>query len=218
MPRTDTVSTEVYKFDELTDEAKERAREWFRAGNLEGYDWWEFVFEDAANIAELFGLDIRQRRVTLQNGDTRFAESIYFRGFSSQGDGACFDGTYAYKAGARKAVRSYAPLDTELHAIVNALQAAQRPVFYQAQARIKQDGRYSHEYSMGVDVDTDGDANVSDENHNTAADAITEALRDFARWIYKRLEEEYEFLNSDEQVDESIRTNEYEFTEDGSIY
>ena len=34
-------------------------------------------------------------------------------------------------------------------------------------------------------------------------------------WLYRTLEREYNDLNSDEQVDESIRTNEYTFTENG---
>lgn len=50
---------------------------------------------------------------------------------------------------------------------------------------------------------------------NERAETLTEALRDFNRWIYKALEKEYEYLTSDEAVEESIRTNAYEFTKDG---
>jgi hypothetical protein len=46
---------------------------------------------------------------------------------------------------------------------------------------------------------------------------LTEALRDFNRWIFKSLEKEYEYLMSDEQVDESIKANEYEFTKEGGL-
>ena len=48
-----------------------------------------------------------------------------------------------------------------------------------------------------------------------ADEDVSEALRDLARWLYGRLEDEYEHLTSDEAVDESIRLNEYSFTEDG---
>jgi hypothetical protein len=34
-------------------------------------------------------------------------------------------------------------------------------------------------------------------------------------WLYDRLRENYDWLNSDEQVDETILANEYEFTETG---
>ena len=44
-----TITTEIFTFDELSDEAKEKAREWYRDGALD-YDWWESTYEDAANI------------------------------------------------------------------------------------------------------------------------------------------------------------------------
>ena len=46
-------------------------------------------------------------------------------------------------------------------------------------------------------------------------DVITEALRDLARWLYRQLEREYEYLTSDEAVDESIVANDYTFTGSG---
>ena len=47
---------------------------------------------------------------------------------------------------------------------------------------------------------------------------LTEAARDFMRWIYRQLEAAYEWENAVEQVDDSIRANEYEFTEDGERF
>lgn len=38
------------------------------------------------------------------------------------------------------------------------------------------------------------------------------------RWIYKKLEQEHDYLLSDECVEENIKCNEVEFTEDGSVY
>ena len=35
-------------------------------------------------------------------------------------------------------------------------------------------------------------------------------------WIYRTLKKEWDDLNADEQVDESIRINEYEFFQDGT--
>jgi len=40
-------------------------------------------------------------------------------------------------------------------------------------------------------------------------------LRDLARWLYRRLEQEYEYRTSDEVVDETIIANDYTFTESG---
>ena len=50
--------TLVYQFDELDDKAKERAREWYRAGALD-YEWWESVYEDAAQVGlKITGFDL----------------------------------------------------------------------------------------------------------------------------------------------------------------
>ena len=44
---------------------------------------------------------------------------------------------------------------------------------------------------------------------------VTEALRDLARWLYRRLQVEYDDLTSDEVIEEEIIVNEYTFTEAG---
>jgi hypothetical protein len=42
-----TATINYYKFDELSDRAKDTARDWWRQGALD-YGWWESVYEDAA--------------------------------------------------------------------------------------------------------------------------------------------------------------------------
>ena len=65
---------------------------------------------------------------------------------------------------------------------------------------------------MTVDVYEDGrDADAN------AADEVKSALRSFADWMYSALEKEYWHRMSAENVDDSIRANEYEFLEDGRI-
>lgn len=48
-----------------------------------------------------------------------------------------------------------------------------------------------------------------------AEEMVIEALRDLTRWLYRHLEREYDYLTSDEAVDEAITANEYTFTEAG---
>lgn len=203
-----TIEKTVFTFDELSDEAKENARDWYRTGN--DFDA-EFVIEDAATIADILGIYLEQRPVKLMNGQTRYDPAIYYSGFWSQGDGACFEGSYRYKPGAAKAIRAHAPQDTELHRIADQLQAAQRQNFYQLRAVCSHSGRYYHSGCMSVDVYR------PDEKPHDAEGGIVQLLRDFANWIYKWLETEFDYQNSDEAVDESIRANEYEFYENGEI-
>lgn len=202
--------TKVYQFDELDDEAKEKARQWYREGCLD-YDWWEYVYEDAATIADLMGIELRTKPVKLMGGGTRYDPCIYFSGFSSQGDGACFEGTYSYAKGCVKAVKSHAPQDKELHRIVEELAAIQKRYGYQLFARITHAGWYCHSGTMDVDVDWER-GEVKDDDYLE----VKQLLRDFADWIYDQLRQEYEYRMSDEVVDEEIRLNEYEFDEHGN--
>lgn len=207
-----TVESTVYRFDELSERAKERAREWYRNASIGDEFYAESAIEDAATIADLLGINLRQRPVRLMNGGTRYEPSIYYAGFSSQGDGACFECAYSYKPGSVAAVIAHAPQDERLHRIARDLAAVQKTAFYSLAATSTHTGRYSHEYSMSIDVE---DTRVGRYPTAEQEEAISEALRDFARWIYRQLESEWEYVNADEQVDETIRINEYEFDEEG---
>ena len=206
------VETNVFQYDELDDRAKERAREWYSRHVFEDSCDWEFVYEDAAEVADILGIDLRQRRVQLMGGGHRYEPSIYFSGFWSQGDGACFEGTYRYAKGATKKIREYAPQDKELHRISDELQAVQRKHFYHLIASMNHTGHYCHSGCMSVEVEHNEDRyrDIGD-----AEEEITQLMRDFADWIYAALESEYDYQTSDEAVEEAIRANEYEFDENG---
>jgi hypothetical protein len=44
-----TITIKVYEYNELTDKAKARARDWYLEGVFD-YGWWENIYEDAANV------------------------------------------------------------------------------------------------------------------------------------------------------------------------
>ncbi|MBA4208421.1 MAG: antitoxin of toxin-antitoxin stability system [Parvibaculum sp.] len=206
------IETIVYRLDELDEEAKDKARAWFREVGF-GHDWFEFVFEDFERICEILGIALAGRPVRLYGGGTRQKPCIWFSGFWSQGDGACFEGHYAHAKGAARAIRAYAPRDAELHRIADALGAIQRRNFYQLRAAITHHGRYYHEYTMAISVERDSPA--YQEMTPDAEDGLVEVLRDLARWLYRQLEREYDYLSSDEHVDEAIAANDYTFTASG---
>ena len=206
------IETTVYGFDELSDAAKDAARAWYREGGFD-YDWYDAVYEDFQRIAEILGLDLKTRPVRLMGDGMRQALCIWFTGFWSQGDGACFETRYSYGKGASLGIREYAPQDTELHRIADALQAIQRRNFYQLRAEVSHRGHYYHEYCMVISVERDSP--TGQDMTEDAEEAVTEALRDLARWLYHQLEREYDCLTSDEAVDEAIAANGYTFTEAG---
>jgi hypothetical protein len=47
---------------------------------------------------------------------------------------------------------------------------------------------------------------------------MQDKIEELNRKIYKDLNAEYDYLESDEAVMETLEANEYEFTEDGRIY
>ena len=157
--RTETTTRTLYKFSELSPEAQQHALEEQSRFESEVFDP-EYIYDDAATIADLFGLDICQTRETRTNGEHYYAPTIYYSGFSSQGDGACFEGTYSYKPGSLKAVKDYAGQDERLHRIVKALQDIQRKNFYQLTARCKHSGHYYHSGCMSVDVERSDDKEI----------------------------------------------------------
>lgn len=184
----------LYTFDELSDDAKEKAREWAR----DGYEFDDFdsesVIDDAKEIGKLMGIVI---------------DHVYYSGFSSQGDGAQFTGFYSYAKDSVKQVNEYAPQDTELHRIVKVLFELQKPNFYRLEASVKHSGHYHHEFCTSIDVSPD-------DIPDSTSDELKEILRDFMHWIYRQLEKEYEYRMSDESIDDFIKANEYTFEEDGT--
>ncbi len=213
MPRI--VETTVYELRELSEAAKEKARSWYREHGLFD-EWYDFVFEDFQAICGLLGIDLETRPVRLYGGGTREDPCIFFRGFWSQGDGASFSGTYGYKPDAARAIRGHAPEDATLHAIADRLQDLQRRNFYQLTAGISRQGRYCHEYTMSITMDRDSP--TGQDMTADAEDAVTEAMRGLARWLYRQLELEYESQTSDEAADEAIQCNEWTFTDSGKRF
>ena len=206
------VETTVYYLNELSEAGQDKARNWYRESAFED-DWYDCVYDDFETICGILGVHLKTRPVRLFGGGTRAKPCIYFSGFSSQGDGACFEATYAYEKDTPRKIRAHAPQDTELHAIADALQAAQRRNFYHLHADITHRGRYNHEYCMAISVERESP--TSQAMTGGAEDVVITALRDLACWLYRQLEREYEYQTSDAVVDEAIIANDYTFTDTG---
>ena len=202
-----TATINIYKFDELSESAKERARNWYREASVG--DTPDGALDDAVSIGALMGIEIERRHWTNSHGFKGSSPVISYCAGHVQSDGAAFAGDYRYRKGTVSAVLDYAPQDVGLHRIALVLQAIQARNFYQLTARISE-GRGMN---INADVDRyDGAAMTPD-----AEDEIAEAMRDFAYWIYKQVLAEFDYQASDEAVDENITANEYEFDENGGI-
>ena len=187
------LETNIYSFDELSDDAKDRAREWWRDGFLQDSDWHIFTIDDAKECLALLGFTVAD---------------ILYTGFWSQGDGACFTGSWsASDVKPVRAMRAHAPKDDTLLRLSRDLNRLARRD-KEACATLTHRDRYCHEMTIGFD----GKA-----KHDDTRDSIVELARDAMRWVYRQLEQEYEYQTANEQVDDAIRANEYEFTAQGRI-
>lgn len=208
-----TTTVTVYEYHELSPEAKEQARQWW-IDAMEPDDYAEYVIEDAGRIAELMGIEFKQRPFKTVGGQTRYEPCVWWSGFSNQGDGASFEGTFRPRDGNVARVKEYAPQDAVLHAIARCLDEAFELAGTTAYCSISTRGNYSHSGMMDFEFDWCADE-VSEKDWAEAQKLVIEACRNFADWIYQQIEAEYEYRCSEEAIAEVMEGNEYTFLESG---
>ncbi len=208
------IETQVFEFDELSDAAKERARQWFR--ELADSSDLDHVVTDAEAIAALLGIEFHTSPVKLYGGGMRRDACVCWALAYCQGDGASYDSNYEYRKGCARAIRRYAPQDSKLHAIADSLVALQKRHGYRLKATTKT-GSDSNSQSMRVEM-CETESFMPLPQFEAAESELRDILRRFADWIYWQLRTENDYQNSDETVSENIRANEYTFTANGKRF
>lgn len=183
------------KWDQLTEQHRGQLLERHRVESAHD-EWWDDVYEVFKEDMSAIGVHV---------------ETIYFSGFWSQGDGACFEGHVADWAkflnalGRPDAARVMADLEgcTGVRLIWN------------------HSGHYYHEHCTAfvADLAIDNPHDNAEQPLRHAAweamhgtdgplvplkDEFIEFLKDKMRDLYKQLEKEHEYLTSDEVVAEYI--------------
>ncbi len=190
-----TIETVVYSFGELSEDTKEKAIDNVRNYGFLDYEWWDCTLDAWKQCLGIIGFDV---------------ESIYFNVGYSQSDYASIEGTYKYKKQWQKALKQSGIGGKMLKALSEygeRLQKAQSLVFYTGYCSVSS----NHRGGMCFDIEVEkGDFG---EFETDVEDIINELCQD----IYYSLMEEYDFLNSDENIRETILCNEMEFTKGGGI-
>lgn len=173
------IAIKVYKFSELSEQAKNKARSWYRNIGLDN-GWYKICYEDAAQIGlKITSFDLERNRhakgeFNVIGGAEQCANLIL-----KEHGKSC--GTY-------KTAKQFLTELTKLNADCTA-------------------------------VDGDDETNVEwelwQDKRGMLNDEFLQSLLEDYSII---LQEEYEYLMSDEQVDESIISNEYTFTESGKRF
>ena len=180
------------------------------------HDWYESVYEDFHTICTIMGIELDK-------------DEPSFSGFWSQGDGASWTGRYraiqittwgkpneATYDLAPANIREHAPKDEELHRIADELCLLARiygPTYVTVR---RHDSRYVHSNTMCVseweyyDEDIDTDGAILDHIEET----LLHAFQALADWLYKTLENEHDYLTTDEAVIETLEANDIEEDQD----
>lgn len=220
--RTKTI--ELYQYAELSDAAKEKARDWYRNASAGDDFWSECAIESIKEAGEYLGIDFDTAR-----GRTS-QPAIYYSGFWSQGDGCSYTGTWRAKDCKPDALADEFTGDGKTNVELRRIAAALGAIvakYPESCARVSASHRGHNlavECDAGEEMPDNAGLNYESDEYYAAleawrdafpADDVTELLSDFASWGYRLLESEYEFQNSDEIVSETIIANEYEFTAEG---
>ena len=204
----------AFKSSELSKKAQQRAIDEARYDSVEHWDWWEYIYEDAARMAALLGIEIDQH----SGKDGTRGPMIWFTGFCSQGDGACFQGTYRPKADAVDAIKAECNDETLISLAERLVVACVTTTLHGDatlhRADVSTTGRYSHSNTMQATYHYDPEY---PDNPDTLEDEVIKCLREFADWIYKQLEAEHDYLIGDEAIKERLMDCACVYDEDGAM-
>ena len=197
------LETKVYTFSELSEKAQQCAIDGWRESEAGDTFFAECTIEEfAETIAPCMGWTLSDSK--------GHGKAIYFSGFNSQGDGACFEGTWYPEDLNPDKIRSDMP-EPELLRIVDGY-VALRDTFpahgEHVGASVRHRGHYYH--AGCTSFDTEG---MTDDQEKE----LIELSRDLMNWLYRRLESEYDWYNGDERIRGTIEANEYEFTAEGKM-
>lgn len=196
----------------LTDRQKQDLIEKHYDINLE-YEWWTYTYDIFVEKMAGVGIDVTMKS-SVKRGHPNYPKydypEIYFSGFSSQGDGACFAGGItdwpkffaAHKEHFDCESMAYAVVYTECHNVH----------WYHGSAN------YCHENTLNFNVDIaecDYDEDEDDPltlpqaaelalykafNYEAFEQAIEDIVKDYCRALYDDLEKEHDYLTSDEAI------------------
>ena len=196
------IETKVYTFEELSEEAKEKAIE-NRYINVEISEWYWFIYDVFKHqYSNLFDIT-----------------NIYFSGFHSQGDGAMFE----YDGITDKLIDEFIA-QLELSPLRKKIV---KDIFYFSGSG-KHKGYYHNEHCCWHIINIECTyayregyyPNIDEFMYELQVDFdayVREKYIDLAKELYQSLEYEYEWHTSDEAIEERLINGEYEFTENGEL-
>lgn len=198
-----TIRTKVYKFNELSETAQEKAIEKLSDINVD-YEWWDATFEDFKELCKTLAIEV----------DTKHT---YFSGFYSQGSGSSFtadiDVYECLKAIKNENWKTYAPKENlQFYNVTDNMLRLCRLCTCDIQPTNRESS-----VKINFDSDTYGKHPNIDSVITDIEDFFEDVANTLNNWLYSSLQTEYEYLTGKESITETILANEYEFTQDGRM-
>jgi hypothetical protein len=193
------------RFNDLPQYARDAILTKHRDFNVEHIDWWDCVYDDFKTKMEDIGIDV---------------DRMYFSGFWSQGDGACFEGS-VYNWPKFLESRGYDCPALIKHAEDHFKLSVEHSGHYYHEnctrfsvdlplPRHDEDTEFAYDY-LTYEEGSIQEATVMALLNQYVASALEaefiDAFRDHMRDLYKQLEDEHDHLTSDEAVLDSLEAN-----------
>lgn len=193
----------------LSKERRDALLEKHRNTNVEHVEWWDGVYEQFVESCTEKGIYVDTHDVRTVGGKTIAKHSIYFSGFWSQGDGACFEGwvddwaKFLVAAGHPELVDLYEKFTVPL-----SLRWTHSGYYYHSSCTSFSSELWAaNPYGPDDDVLQHAawstvmkDGAIFDKQEN----GFIEFVRGLMDQLYEDLEEEHDYLTSDEVVVEYI--------------
>lgn len=187
--QTITKTYEVFPFKELSKEVQKRVISTRRDINIHD-EWSQEVIENWKEKLQVMGF---------------FSPTIYFRGFGSQGDGACFDAIPDLVMLAKYLGIETGEVESSIynHSLSGEI------------VKVGSSNIYSHENTRDFQLLLDEALSPALLSFEEKGEELRERV---CKEIYKELEEEYDGLTSDEAIIDTLEVNEYLFLKDGTLF
>lgn len=199
--------TPMERFNALTTRQKDEILDKHRHWNTEHTEWWDSVYDGFKEEMYVIGIDVHR---------------MYFTGFSSQGDGACFEGGVNDWPKFLESVGYTCPALTGLAESAWTLSVARKGRYYNENCTyFEPDMACPDDYSESemdefvyahspYKTDIQNAAFVAilqGYNYGSMQDEFTDEFKRHMRSLYNQLEAEYDDLTSDKSVLESLHAS-----------
>jgi hypothetical protein len=197
----------IERFEALTKRQQDEILDKHRHYNTEHIEWWDAVYDDFKADMDKIGIEVHR---------------MYFSGFSSQGDGACFEGRVFSWGDFLPSILRADPALITLAEQAWSFRVEHRGHYYHENCTVFNDDmacpsdycyseldEFVHAYSPYKTEIQDAVflTLLQEYNYDQLRDEFEEEFKSHMRDLYNRLEVEYDALTSDESVLEALHAN-----------